>query len=76
MKYQIVGKNIVVTDAIKCVRKTFPWTNTSLSVMISTVAQWYQNPFDRKVDDNLHQTYDLRAEETDPDLYSAFDKAG
>ncbi|MGI6734691.1 MAG: Ribosome-associated factor Y [Tenericutes bacterium ADurb.Bin239] len=79
MKYQIVGKNIVVTDAIR----------NALEKKLSRMDKYFVIGDDidcRAVVSKIRSTAKVevtiftkhmifRAEETDPDLYSAFDKA-
>ncbi len=79
MKYQIVGKNIVVTDAIR----------TALEKKLSRMNKYFiiNDDIDCRAVVSKHRTMakvevtiftkllDFRAEEKDPDLYAAFDKA-
>ncbi|NMA23625.1 MAG: ribosome-associated translation inhibitor RaiA [Spirochaetales bacterium] len=79
MKYQIVGKNIIVTDAIR----------TALEKKLSRMDKYFiiNDDIDcravvskyrtmAKVEVNIFTKHlDFRSEEKDPDLYAAFDKA-
>ncbi len=79
MKYQIVGKNIVVTDAIR----------SALEKKLSRMDKYFiiNDDVDCRAVVSKHRAVakvevtiftkflDFRSEEKDPDLYSAFDKA-
>ena len=79
MKYQIVGKNIIVTDAIR----------TTLEKKLSRMDKYFiiNDDIDCRAVVSKHRTMakvevtiftkhlDFRSEEKDPDLYAAFDKA-
>lgn len=79
MKYQIVGKNIIVTDAIR----------TALEKKLSRMDKYFiiNDDIDCRAVVSKHRTMakveitiftkhlDFRSEEKDPDLYAAFDKA-
>lgn len=79
MKYQIVGKNIIVTDAIR----------TALEKKLSRMNKYFiiNDDIDCRAVVSKHRTMakvevtiftkhlDFRSEEKDPDLYAAFDKA-
>ncbi|MDY0214937.1 MAG: ribosome-associated translation inhibitor RaiA [Bacilli bacterium] len=79
MKYQIVGKNIVVTDAIR----------NALEKKLSRMDKYFiiNDDIDCRAVVSKHRTMakvevtiftkllDFRSEEKDPDLYAAFDKA-
>ncbi len=79
MKYQIVGKNIVITDAIR----------NALEKKLSRMNKYFiiNDDIDCRAVVSKHRTMakvevtiftkllDFRSEEKDPDLYAAFDKA-
>lgn len=79
MKYQIVGKNIIVTDAIR----------TALEKKLSRMDKYFiiNDDIDCRAVVSKYRTMakvevtiftkhlDFRSEEKDPDLYAAFDKA-
>lgn len=79
MKYQIVGKNIIVTDAIR----------TALEKKLSRMNKYFiiNDDIDCRAVVSKHRAMakvevtiftkhlDFRSEEKDPDLYAAFDKA-
>lgn len=79
MKYQIVGKNIVVTDAIRSVlEKKLSRMNKYFIITdeIDCRAVISKHRTDAKVEVTIFTKFlDFRSEEKDPDLYAAFDKA-